>query len=158
MTTVSITPPPVKERPIPFQADMMLANLNTKIGTWPAEPIDPLKAFKWQTRRTRGFEGINTTFEDWSLREVDNGTALFYITEYPEEGCTKVKCPYGKPGDRLWVREKWQVWSWREDYPIGIYYPADGFHDDSDSPDVSNCQLPTPTSGGACSSNSHGVL
>jgi hypothetical protein len=28
-------------------------------------------------------------------------------SEYPEEGSVFMRCPYGVPGDRLWVRETW---------------------------------------------------
>ena len=30
-----------------------------------------------------------------------------WMTEYPEEGSVPLRCPYGQPGERLWVREKW---------------------------------------------------
>lgn len=39
-------------------------------------------------------------------REED-GVWRAFLTEYPEEGSVDVRCPYGKPGDRLWLRETW---------------------------------------------------
>jgi hypothetical protein len=41
----------MKEHPILFSAPMVQVLLNTKPNTWPAEPIDPSKPFKWMTRR-----------------------------------------------------------------------------------------------------------
>ncbi len=32
-----------------------------------------------------------------------------WMTEYPEEGSVPLRCPYGQPGERLWVRETWAV-------------------------------------------------
>jgi hypothetical protein len=38
-------------KPIIFSTPMVQALLNTKPNTWPAEPIDPDKPYKWMTRR-----------------------------------------------------------------------------------------------------------
>lgn len=40
-----------KSRGMSFSGPMVLALLNTKPDVWPAEPLDPTKPFKWQTRR-----------------------------------------------------------------------------------------------------------
>lgn len=41
--------------------------------------------------------------------EAPSGSWVTYWTEPggDEEGSTLVRCPYGRPGDRLWVREAW---------------------------------------------------
>lgn len=39
----------------------------------------------------------------------------------------RVTCPYGLPGDRMWVRETWGVWAWSDGYTLNehIEYRAD---------------------------------
>ena len=37
----------------------------------------------------------------------DGHKLYFYSAEYPDEGGGEIKTPYGKPGDRLWLRETW---------------------------------------------------
>lgn len=66
------------EQSIIFAAPMVRAILNLRPGT--ARPIDASKPAKWQTRR--------------ALNPQPRRTAGFV-------------CRYGRPGDRLWVRERW---------------------------------------------------
>ncbi|HVZ33928.1 MAG TPA: hypothetical protein VG963_15985 [Polyangiaceae bacterium] len=47
----------------------------------------------------------------------------------PEDGIEwRVRCPYGVPGDRLWVREKHRYAAWTEDEEVKVEYAADGAH------------------------------
>lgn len=76
----------MKSRPIIFRGDMVRAIL---AGT------------KTQTRRVVKETGL------WEMDELDDGTPwprfASYVDVEPE--CAPVPCPYGVPGDELWVRE-----------------------------------------------------
>ena len=63
---------------------------------------------KIQTRRTRGLKSINEDPNNWLLEPVEiNGEWYFKNSETGLK--TKIKCPYGKAGDQLWVREKFHI-------------------------------------------------
>lgn len=103
----------IKERPILFSAPMVVAILEGR---------------KTQTRRVTGFSEINETPDEWSLyglekdpeliagadkygndkvKKMSGYYALFEHTELGE--CYRsIRCPYGQPGEHLWVRETWQ--------------------------------------------------
>jgi hypothetical protein len=81
----------VTSRPILFSAPMVVSLLR---------PVKP----KTQTRRTPGLDLVNASpdawddvrcfGDEWSFRGANA------LTEH------LVRCPYGKPGDTLWVRER----------------------------------------------------
>jgi hypothetical protein len=79
----------MKEKPIIFSTPMVQALLNTKPGTWPAEPIDAGRPFKFMTRRVIKPQPIppKTAYEASVLE-----TLLFGERRY-------------SVGDILWVRE-----------------------------------------------------
>ena len=90
----------MKERPILFSAPMVRALLN---GT------------KTQTRR------IVKPQADARTTEAFQGADGIWRFSYPtargqvSHADWDVRCPYGQPGDRLWVREAWRIGAWRED-------------------------------------------
>ncbi len=96
----------MKERPILFSAPMVRAILH---GT------------KTQTRRV-------VKFKPWhQIEERDDGTQWPWMHNNDRDADHWVPCPYGKPGDRLWVRETWRIGAWSEDSgSIAIDYQADG--------------------------------
>jgi len=71
----------MKERPIIFSADMVRAILEGR---------------KTQTRRV--VKGLGSKLGDEYMTELSNGELVETVT----------LCPYGQPGDRLWVRETWR--------------------------------------------------
>jgi hypothetical protein len=92
-----------------------------------------LKDWKTNTRRLRDLEQINQDRDTWRYDGVNvNGYHQFYdvhkaISGHDPRYCILfVKCPYGKPGDRLWVRETWRTVERESDGLDGVLYRADG--------------------------------
>ncbi len=75
----------MKERPILFGGDMVRAILDGR---------------KTQTRR------LATPQPDW-INPDQHGNTVAKIG--PRAGIARHLCPYGRPGDLLWVRETWQA-------------------------------------------------
>lgn len=77
----------MKERPILFSGEMVRALLAD---------------MKTQTRRVVKMHPDCHTSDDFT--PTRDGMDL-YCEECPEEGTLGITCPYGQPGDHLWVRE-----------------------------------------------------
>ena len=100
----------MKERPILFSGPMVRALLDGS---------------KTQTRRVMKPQLVYGTvaglFNSWYLPRSEGGGTL-----YPN-GKEKIlgTCPYGQPGDRLWVREAWRAeLTWDTTKPSGIHDEA----------------------------------
>ena len=63
-----------------------------------------LEERKTQTRRTKGLESINENPDNWTFIGFDGKFFNFQNNANPTI-MTGIPCPYGKPGDILWVRE-----------------------------------------------------
>ena len=133
----------MKERPILFSAPMVQAIREGR---------------KTQTRRVCKASTIST-----SLEGVDGGVATFsrLYGDGPghevQEDVYQLRCPYGKPGDRLWVREGFkriasgEVKNGYGEVRYGFAYKADGatiwaprttiIHDLSGQPDTGPMQF-----------------
>lgn len=105
-----------RERPILFSAPMVRAIL---AGT------------KTQTRRLIKPVGNDEGFvlQDygdgfWPYRSED-GESGFYRDRNGYDTEERIKCPYGRPGDRIWVKETWQYYDWTDDGEPCIRYAAD---------------------------------
>jgi len=111
----------VKERPILFSGPMVRAILEgRKTMTRRVIKEFPLSGYRWG---------------GWIV-ESSNRKETGMATVVPEENskycCTGkigAHCPYGQPGDRLWVRETWKCDSFMDGSNFGIRYIADNeFH------------------------------
>lgn len=116
-------PPTPRERPILFSGPMV-------------RPI--LEGRKTQTRRVmnpqphkyvHSFFFLNTLNEFKPM--VGGPSHLFELPEM-KHGSPTIRCPYGVPGDRLWVKEAWRTNNANDDLrpsslPAGspLYYEAD---------------------------------
>lgn len=82
----------MKERPILFSAPMVRALLDGS---------------KTQTRRVAGLEVINAEPDRYEFRGITSGPGVTHFAFHDRESGAQVLvlCRYGKPGDRLWVRE-----------------------------------------------------
>lgn len=110
----------MRERPILFSAPMVRAILaGTKTQTRRV-----VKRIPWRA-------GVNPDFSQ--ARPFHN--AGEWRIAGSEEMTSGFRCPYGQPGDRLWVRETWAVRLYASDPPQEgcgdwhVYYEADGFHE-----------------------------
>lgn len=118
----------MKERPILFSAEMVRALLAGR---------------KTQTRRVvklpKTIDGTpDGNKADWDLAVrpsyCSDAVVAFYDRAFPVETYpTLSNCPYGQPGDFLWVRETWATWRSLDDIsPVhilqkpGLEYRADG--------------------------------
>lgn len=91
----------MKERPILFKPKMVEAILAG--GKTMTRRILKLKGLNGHEVKSIQKDGSGKGWVAWSPREVSaEETAMLYPGE---EG---FKCPYGQPGDVLWVRETWQ--------------------------------------------------
>lgn len=91
------------ERPILFSAPMVRAILNGS---------------KTQTRRV-------VKLKPWhQIEERDDGTLWPWMYDSDRDGDHWLPCPYGQPGDKLWVREAHWWFRDERDPETGYYPPA----------------------------------
>jgi hypothetical protein len=109
-----------KERPILFSGPMVRAIL---------------AGAKTQTRRVAKVTPFATEIRPAQGAEAPRGTWVAFYREAGvacgrEEGGTITRCPYGVPGDRLWVRETWcggqheTGFQYRADWPDHDFGPG----------------------------------
>ncbi|POA50342.1 hypothetical protein C1893_01965 [Pseudomonas sp. MPR-ANC1] len=95
----------IKERPILFSAPMVRAILDGRKTV----TRRPVRGFQIPTEDTSIPEGERHRWSATAQRDPRYGFCVFGATEAE---CAKeleefAPCPYGRPGERLWVRETW---------------------------------------------------
>lgn len=95
----------IKERPILFSAPMVRAILDGRKTV----TRRPVKGFQIPTEDTSILEGERHRWSATAQRDPRYGFCVFGATEAE---CAKeleelAPCPYGRRGERLWVRETW---------------------------------------------------
>lgn len=108
-----------RERPILFQGDMVRAILS-------GSKTQTRRIVKPQPDTRPGMECTRLIFKD------RKGNLLLDEALEAADPLYRMFCPYGKPGDRLWVREAWTTHAFldavapRDLTTISIHYLADG--------------------------------
>jgi len=114
-----------KERPILMSAPEVLALL---AGT----KTQKRRVVKWRQLTP----GLNLGFSGLHAHQYPGGWVLESQSRTSwEERCWPTPCPYGHPGDRLWVREAWRACAEADPVPpremdaaFRIWYEADAQH------------------------------
>jgi hypothetical protein len=77
-----------------FSTEMAAANINGR---------------KTETRRLRGLDGLNEFVDDWVVGKEyvskQSGKLTFPFFDKTSDQSGGIVCPYGKPGDVIWMRE-----------------------------------------------------
>jgi len=132
----------MKERGLMLNADMVRAYREDRKTNTRRPVRENLKAlFDWlggdinEKDALIGEIGISIVKNIERLNESTNRTykysgLLAYCAEYPEEGYAEVTCPYGLPGDIVYIREQMRVVDLRQINfgvtEIKVRYEADG--------------------------------
>lgn len=105
-----------------FKGEMIVPLLNTKPDVWPAEPIDPSKPFKWQTRRVIDEYPITNPV---SADHV-YGKTWEWVPQNDAIHRPKFKCPYDL-GGVLWAKENYfPAYKHQEQFPgVRFIYQSD---------------------------------
>jgi len=76
---------------------------------------------KTQTRRALGRKFVG---DRWRLERLEGAVAHM---RHPEHGLHRVRCPYGGPGDTLWIRQGWKTpEAWDGFSPVDLVGVFDG--------------------------------
>jgi hypothetical protein len=114
----------IKERPILFSGEMVRAILDGR-KSQTRRVVKPTPSWSAMDPYKYGGQKVDWQRMDWIRPYVGISDCRGWFTaglKTSGNGCWgHFRCPYGKPGDRLWVRESWTIKNGG-----GIIYRADG--------------------------------
>lgn len=96
-----------KTRPIIFSAPMVRAILDGR-KTQTRRIVKPQPQYIQGTVAPQQKRGEHQKHPAPYFDAYNHGPFWCWWDEYDRQGNDWIKCPYGKPGDRLWVRETWK--------------------------------------------------
>lgn len=108
-----------RERPILFRGEMVRAILDgrktqtRRVVNSKYWPVDLSPGFMWE------FDPPKDRSDEWYIGCANQNTG-------ERVGFGPICCPYGRPGDLLWVRETWKYVDWTEDGDPKISFAAGG--------------------------------
>jgi hypothetical protein len=104
MTTATATATPPRTRSLiarPHEVRAMLAGRQTMFRRPIRHPGDFLGG---------GGKSNREEWDDprcWGWEDPENPSHFIVLAREPEPGDVPVRCPFGRPGDRLWLKETW---------------------------------------------------
>ncbi len=98
----------MKERSIPFSAPMVRALLDGR-KTQTRRVVKPGRGQRWLSQEAiAAVRRWEHSCDDWWAMAVGEPNRIAHCGAEVDGGLIgAVRCPYGQPGDRLWVRETW---------------------------------------------------
>lgn len=117
----------MKERPILFSSEMVRAILDNR-KTQTRRVMKPQPMINFPDKHSVEIEWMNVRTKKSGGRSFSSQELLDYFWEdiCNQRLTNEVLCPYGRRGDRLWVRETWAYCPYRNCF----FYRADNFPED----------------------------
>lgn len=122
----------MKQRPMLFTGPMVRATLDGRKGQTrrimnPQPEGEPRPLEQWSHGIARACGKSPTDDEIKQHVEKLRGRVFPFTTGY-SDGLVSYPCPYGRPGDQLWIRETWGAHFMYDDVK-----PSEIYHEDGDS-------------------------
>lgn len=114
------------ERPILFSSPMVRALLDAR-KTQTRRIVKPQPSdYRPETIPPQRLRGEPPKHDRPYFDAYNGGPHWCWWDEYNRQGRDWIRCPYGVPGDTLWVKETWHPRAARSDWDLDVRYAADG--------------------------------